>query len=416
MVILMTSKHEGRRVEDYEEIRPLVDLCKAGKLFDVQAWIAAGKPVNAPPIPTKGRRHKTPLETAIESGFHSLVQILLEAGAVQEPTNWNSPMDRALEMRRFDLVQLLVDHGFDAKSIDMKSVFETWDPQIMEYFIQRGAEIQIGNPFACAFSQRIRTALRVFKECRERSPSIQEQANIALRYHCKEGNMKWVSLMLWAGADPLKRGSENYADEQDDENEECGLSALGFAALYNHFEVFSLKSVRLNPAEKAVQELVSYLCDGEGHAILVKLLEKGLNPNDQENGGCSAIPRCIQRMTWDFRSRVYGFERNRKFIDTEDARDNLKAIHLLAKHGARWHPKEPSELNDTRRSFLKMEPDYTVEFVWIMSKYKACEFAFAQDLVRTPAIKGHLRAHQGRISELLAKWIASTDRLPVKST
>jgi hypothetical protein len=119
----------------------------------------------------------------------------------------------------------------------------------------------------------------------------------------------------------------------------------------------------MRPAEKAVQELVSYLCDGEEYWILVKLLQKGPESQRPRKRRLFRDPTLHQRMTWDFRSRVFGFERNRKHIDTEEARENLKAIHSLAKHGARWHPKEPSELNDTRRSFLKMEPDSTVEFV-----------------------------------------------------
>ena len=46
----------GKRAEDYDEIKPLIDLCKTGRLFDVQAWIAEGKPINPPPPPAKGAR------------------------------------------------------------------------------------------------------------------------------------------------------------------------------------------------------------------------------------------------------------------------------------------------------------------------------------------------------------------------
>jgi len=49
----MVTRSE-KRANDYEEIKPLIDLCKAGRLFDVQAWIADGKPINPPPPPEKG--------------------------------------------------------------------------------------------------------------------------------------------------------------------------------------------------------------------------------------------------------------------------------------------------------------------------------------------------------------------------
>src|SRR3954451_7815997 len=114
---------DPKRAPDKATIAPLIELCKAGRLFDVQQWIAQGKPVNPPPIPPKGARTKSPLEFAIERGFHSMVQVLLEGGAVQEPSGYDSPMNRALKARRLDMVQLLVEHGFDPKTVDMNEVF-----------------------------------------------------------------------------------------------------------------------------------------------------------------------------------------------------------------------------------------------------------------------------------------------------
>jgi hypothetical protein len=80
-----------KRTETYQEIKPLVDLCKSGKLFEVQEWIASGKPVNPPPSES-GYRKKSPLEIAIELGFHSLIKVLLEGGAdINEPRYHSAP-------------------------------------------------------------------------------------------------------------------------------------------------------------------------------------------------------------------------------------------------------------------------------------------------------------------------------------
>ena len=390
---MTTTQPEIKRAPDCEAIAPLIELCKAGRLFEVQEWIAAGKPVNPPPIPTKGNRARSPLEISIERGFHSLVQVLLRAGAVQQPQGYDCPMNRALRARRLDIAQLFVEHGFDPRLVDMKEVFATWDPQIMAYFIERGADIQQGNPFAFAFCNRIRTALRLFKDCRERVPDLQEQANIALRHHCKEGNLKWVSLMLWAGADPYKPGSEN-PDEVPDE-EDHGLSALGFAAIYRHFEVFELKPIRSKEANPQAGSILSFLTTGDGLTALKRLLEKGVNPNDQENGNCSAIQSCLNELGWA-RHFSYSWERdtNGRNLDTRDSRDRLKAIHLLAKHGAKWVPQGKYEMSSARRSLVYLKPDYTVEFAWIMSKYKACSLEHLQELLRTPTIKAHIAGHR----------------------
>ena len=166
-------------------------------------------------------RKKTPLQIAIELGFHSLVEVLLKAGAVLEPDDWRSPMSMALTQRRFDLIKLLVAHGYDPTSIDMKEVFQTWDPEIMEYFIDLGADVEGGNPLAYALCNRIQTSLRILKRDRDRFPSFQEQANIALRHHAKEGNLKWVSLLLWAGADPMP-------EETKAGNMSPGMATVGF--------------------------------------------------------------------------------------------------------------------------------------------------------------------------------------------
>lgn len=389
-----------KRAKSADEIKPLLELCKLGKLFEIQEWIKSGKPINAPSIPAKGRRCKTPLDYAIGMGFHSLAQVLLEHGAVIEPDGYDSPMNRALEMRRFDLVQLLVEHGFDPKTVNMERVFESWDPQIMEYFIERGADVETGNPFAYAFLIRIRTALSVFKKYRDRFASLPEQANIALRKHCIDGNLKWISLMLWIGADPYKRGADDYTQCCD---ADCGgLSALAFAALHDRYEVFDLKQLRLNPKHPELPQIIYFLCDEQGFDVLKRLLEAGMNPNDQKNGGCSVIHSLLNGMTWTFGLRSWERTEGDRNLDGEAARAKMKAVHLLAKHGAKWIPPDDSEIKEMRRSLLKMKPDYAVEFAWIMSKYQSCAISTINSLFGSPSIKKHVTGHQSRLSEILA--------------
>lgn len=395
---------ELKRTANQEEITPLVELCKAGRLFAVQEWIASGKPVNPPPVPIRGKRPKSPLAIAINRGFHSLVQVLLQGGAVQEPQGRDTPMSQAIEARRMDLVELLVEHGFDPAGVDMRDVFESWDPQIIGFFIARGGNVREDNPFAYAFCNRVRTALRFFKECRVREPDLQEQANIAARRHCKEGNLKSVSLMLWAGADPFKPGVEDPDEELTEDDD--GLSALGFAALYDHFEVFDLKPVRAQETNPGMALIFKYLTHGDGLAVLKRVLEKGLNPNDDDNGGCSGIRSCLDQMSspWQSRRDPWDHDSDRRLIDTPAARESLKAIHLLAKHGAKWIPEDESEVSSVRRSLLRLVPDYTIEVVWIFSNYQACTAESIRNLLRSSSIRRHTSAHRSRLEELLASW------------
>jgi hypothetical protein len=57
-----------------EDAKELVQLCRAGRLYDIEKWIAAGKPLDVPVA--KNRRSKTLLQIAIETGFHSLVELI----------------------------------------------------------------------------------------------------------------------------------------------------------------------------------------------------------------------------------------------------------------------------------------------------------------------------------------------------
>lgn len=76
-------------------------------------------------------------------------------------------------------------------------------------------------------------------------------------------------------------------------------------------------------------------------------------------------------------------------------------IHVLARHGAKWLPKDHSEIGEARRSLLKMKPDYTVEFIWIMSKYNACNGEDIEELIRTPSIRSLISYYTARVNELL---------------
>jgi len=390
-----------KRAATHDEIKPLVEICKAGRLFDVQDWIKEGKPVNPPPYVSGGRR-KSPLEIAMDQGFHSLVQVLLEGGADINDSNY-CPLHEAIHMRRLDMVELIVAHGADIHSVEMATVFESWQPEIMKWFIERGADVETENPLAYALCHRIRTALGILKSYKYRFPSFQEQANIALRRHCWDGNLKWVSLMLWAGAEPYVRGSSDWNDEPDPEED---MSALEIAALRGNLDIFNLKAVQLDPSDPELKSLLLHTCHSGNCGLLEKLLEKGFDPAESEDKGTALIQSLLLRL--DCCSIFDGdfFWRNERRpnrnLDSERARERIKMIHLLAKNGAKWLPENPGRIRDARQTLLKMKPDYTAEFIWIMSKYQASRREDLVELIRTPSIRAIISEHTKTINEMLA--------------
>lgn len=382
------------RTQTYEEILPLVEDCKAGRLFAVQDWIARGKPVNPPEAPASGRMRKRPLEYAIESGFHSLVEVLVDGGAVlQEISPANElrfcALSAAVQQRRFDMVTSLVARGADPSEMDMARVFDAWDPDMMRYFIDAGADVETDNPLAYALTCRIRTAVGIFKQYRNKIPSFQEQGNIALRYHCSDGNLKWVSLLLWAGADPYACGEDDYSREPYPG--EVGLSALEYAASRGKFEVFEIRQLRLDVSRPELGEIMYYAYKEGGYALLERFLNEGMQPNNLPTGGCEALRTLLSGIDFDFSAfSFWSNEKKNRDIDCADSRRKLDVVGLLLRHGARWIPADRDEIKSVRRSLLKMKPEYTIQFVNWLAEYNSCTRGTAEELLRSSTLHGVL--------------------------
>jgi hypothetical protein len=375
---------------------PLIDLCKKGHLFEVQQWVADGKPVNLPYDDPKCRRLLSPLEIATDMGFHSLAAVLLDGGAIQEPEGWGLPIYKAIRQKRRDLIELLVDHGQDVAEVDMHEVFNTWEPDLMEYFIEMGADPEADNALASALCGRIRTALRIYKKFKGRFPSFQEQANIALRFHSSEGNLKWVSLMLWAGADPYAPGRRSLTEPAEDNYPD--YSAVRNAADYGQMEAFKLLTKKkFDPDAPENFEMMEYASTDKDVELVELLISMGVDFAKHAKEMSKVMHSLITSLDWH---GSWGVVQERGSIDNDRARNSMKIILMLARRGVRWTPSKDG-IDRARRALLKMAPDYAAEFVWIMSKYKACKKADLIELLRTPSISGHVAMHGGRIDELL---------------
>ncbi len=384
----------ANRAKTYDEITALVDLCRKGRLFEVQDWIARGNPVNPPAAKSGKGRRQNPLEIAIERGFHSLVQVLIESGASMEEPRYSALL-HALAKRRLDIVQLLVKNGAKIDSVDMTTVCDTWDKEIIHFFIEKGADCQTGHPLASALSNRIRPALAIYKEYKDRFPHFNEQINMALRHHCKERNLKWVSLLLWAGADPYTKGPHSPDDEPEDH-----VSALELAALYGHLDVFKLKGIHLDPSMPGSLDLLKNSCFGDKADLLRKLLEKGFSPKDIPDKGTSTIESLLYLMTIE-RHTSFLSSKTETNLDTFYAKEKMKMLHLLVRHGARWEPKEKYSYTSVRRSLRTMSPDYTMEFIWIMTEYNACSAETLRTLMKPPAMRVLIEKHKNRYAEIM---------------
>jgi hypothetical protein len=221
-------------------MRELRALIHAGRLFDVQAWLEAGKPF---------RTNRTsfirsePCVVAVKTGFFGMVECFLRQELTQPELN--AMLAAAVPMHRPHLVELLLKSGADVHSIYFREVLDQWQPEVIRVFLRYGADYKTGSPFAEAFVDGVRTSIGIFKSLLKKEPELISQANEALVEHVKMNDKKWVELMLWLGADP-RAEVPGWLDEP--------TTALIEAARYGRLD--SLKRFKVDPKRDDLIELI----------------------------------------------------------------------------------------------------------------------------------------------------------------
>jgi hypothetical protein len=122
----MATPSEDSAVLGFEVAKLLATLCQQGKLYEVEKWIASGKSLAGPP-----ECKTTPLQIALDRGFHSLVELLARNDCGQEAKN-HSWMN-AVSKRNLEFIELLVNRGADLPSVPFSHVLLSWDPTISRF-------------------------------------------------------------------------------------------------------------------------------------------------------------------------------------------------------------------------------------------------------------------------------------------
>jgi len=392
-----------------EDLEPLVALCRSGKLFEVQQWIETAKPIALPKDSSWRSAKRNPLRIAIDAGFHSLVQVLLEAGAPIREGNYDA-LEHAVEMRRADLAALLFAHGADVSSVSMRFVIETWEPEMVDLFVANGASLVRGNPIAWGLIHKIRPTLGLLKRYAPEHPKLMRQVDLALRHHAAEGNSKWVALTLWAGADPWARGPywlDDDADLDDDEEDAGYRNALELALTRGHIDILKQKKLRaaLDPGHPESGRLIEEACHAPDGEPLSLLLELGHSPGQLPDHGTRAISWLLHSMSSDFyfrRTSVWSSLNPDGGIDSSHARERLKMLHMIVSNGAKWLPADKRAIGDSRRCLLKMARPYVLEFAWLMQHYEAARRRDVDELLRTPAMTRLLSKERNHAASIVA--------------
>ena len=362
-----------------ENARLLLGLCRGGRLYEIEQWIATGRSLRTP-----GNLKKSPLDVGVEQGFHSLVALLARNEC--EASRKNHALGLAVAKKRLDLVHVLISLGADIKAVSLVDVLLTWDPAMIRFFLDNGADVIIGAPFAVAFGERIRTALRPFVEYKKAHPELvdqlQRQADRALRYFAREGDLKWVSLMLWAGANPYTPGPSVFDEHEDDPD--WHTTALREACYKGNLEI--LKKLKPERQPDELGELLSCALFSKGDDLLGYLLQLGAKPNNKANGGSAALDSCFWHLGFEGSNF---FDRHAQVLKYQ-AHRTLETLRVLVAHGACWRPDDKHQMNSARKSLYRCEPAVTVEVVKILARQQGASPETLEELLAPPRMRQHL--------------------------
>lgn len=293
-------------------------------------------------------------------------------------------------------MELLLANGADIKSVSLADVLLTWEPTLIRFFLDRGADPIDGRPFAEAFGAKVRTTLRPFVEYKRAHPelavALQEQLDCALRHFCGEGDLKWVSLLMWAGGDPRSRGP--CLEKEYTEDPECYTSGLEEACYSENLHV--LKRLKPDFSRDSLNELLDRAAIWGRKATLEYLLEIGATANDKANGGSSALDTVLRHFNF---ARFDANNRNR-LKSRYDVSRSLDCASVLLVHGAIWNPEGAYDLNCLRRTLLECEPEVNIELLQLFRQHNACPAAHVHRLLGTPRMKDHLKPAMNALQRL----------------
>ena len=351
-------------------------LCRAGRLYEVEAWIKAGRPLQPKAQEGgRGRRCPTALEIALETGQYSLALLLLSNGYNLD-LEAGSPFSVALKVRRWDLVDLLWTWGADPKRVDPSMLFETYNSTLFERFYAAGADLAQGHELAGALGNHtsIRPLFGFAKRHRSTDPRIQMELNIALAQHVEEENVKGVHLCLWAGADPhspaphLRSTADLDATEGEDaegEDRFIGWSAVERAVIFGKREV--LPALKLDPARDNFDELYRSARDAHMVDALAAIAPPG-------NVGSIVQSQCrYLDSRWPFRNHY-----------------PIAVLEEVFKTGARWTDSPADEIAYIRRDLLRANDRDFVEVVKLLTHDAYCAATVLREFGRTPSFRKRL--------------------------
>jgi hypothetical protein len=358
---------DARVAENTSEIADLLNLCRCGRLYAVERWLAAGRPVQVAHCHDGVWSYAaTPLSVAIESRQYDLAFLLLCNG-YRTDLEPQSPLNLALRKRGWDYLDLLLEWGADPKAADPDAVLDTYQVGVMDRFWDLGLDLTRDDHLAYYLAQSSSNKPAYgWAKRHNADPRVARALTLALGEAVWENREKAVALLVWAGADPhLRVPSLRYPQDEDEdkEDDEGRSSAIEHAVMFGRGKL--VKYLKPDPERDDFEGLWAEVSDPE----TADLLFDRRPPRDWSK----AIERNIWRIGWWYWDRS----------------DHRACLERIFEHfWGRLSTLSPRDCQEVRRGLLKIASGS--DLGWVLGKLakpQHCDQRIFRELVRTPAIR-----------------------------
>jgi hypothetical protein len=372
--------------DDPAEVESLIELCQAGRIYAVETWIAEGRPIQASAY-IVGRRgfYGSPLTLAMETHQHDLLVLLLCNGYQLERESV-SPVERALEARRWDLLELFLEWGADASRVDPETVLATYRTDLFDRFWAAGVDYTKDDCLAryVAKTTSNRPLYGWVRRHRD-EPRIQRALALALVQAVWDGREKAVHLLRWAGADPhVKVPLLEWHDAKTPDEDEDLYTAVQMAVGHG-----GGKLLRVLPVDAQRDNLDELWAEVRDPDAVDHLMVAG-PPSDWSR----AILHNVYWITNDL------------FADR--ASENRWCLERIAHYGGRLTTIDRVNWASLRRDLSRMSrPEARRWLLHWLSNPRYCDPSIYGELVRTPRMQEILKEagiSGHRAARLVERW------------
>jgi len=179
-----------------------------------------------------------------------------------------------------------------------------------------------------------------------------------------------------------------------DNDPECDGTAIEEACLSGKLEILRRFSV-----SRETDDLTELLKSASmsAHADVIRyLLDLGVPPNDLEDGGSSALDRCI----WHSQYEDAGHLPHKDLYRLWRSSRTWDALTVLLKAGAVWRPHDDWTIRHLRRTLLEMEAALVVDLFELLRTHHGCTDETLHVFLDNSAMRQHLAGQERQLAQL----------------